>query len=224
MRNKILLLFLGSVFMVGMIHAEAFYTNVSFSTNTTLQNCINNYTPPTGNVNFGGIPFSLGSTPMSWNSSIAAGGGSGTVNLDINVNIFGVNEVHTLISTWWGTTGNYASLTFYGSNGTTYTKSLYGNSDIRDYLNGSYTNSINGTTSTQVWAASIYRIDKQKILLPTAFESETLVKIRLSDWGNASLQRTFLSGVAVGYVPEPSTWILCFFSFLGICFFQKRKS
>ncbi|NUM35666.1 MAG: hypothetical protein HUU50_14055 [Candidatus Brocadiae bacterium] len=224
MKDKIFLLFFILAFMAGVVYAETFYKNVAFSTNITLQSCINNYAPPTGNVTFGGVPFSLGSTPMSWNSSVAAGGGAGTVNLDIQVNLFGITEVHTLISTWWGTTGNYASLTFYGSGGTTYTKSLYGNSDIRDYLNGSYTNSINGTTTTQVWSGSIYRIDKQTILLPTAFQSETLVSIRLSDWGNNSLQRTFLSGVAVGYVPEPSTWMLCFFAFLGLGFLKKRNT
>lgn len=203
MKYKFFLIFLCLLLYLCNIQAAPVYTNISFSTNITLQSCINNYSGiPTGNVTYGGVPFSLGSTPYAWNSHTAAGGGAGTVYLDIAVNKYAVTEVHTLINNWWGQANtNLASLTFYGASGATYTKSLYGNSDIRDYLNGSYTNSINGTTTTVVWTGSNYRLDKQKIVLPTSFAEDTLVKIRLTDWGNGSVQRTFLSGVTVGTLP-----------------------
>ncbi|MBN1816247.1 MAG: hypothetical protein JW828_02735 [Sedimentisphaerales bacterium] len=157
---------------------------------------------PTGNVKLGGIPFCIPEGNNGWTSSQ----GSGTVSVDIPVNVLGVREVHTLINCSWGQVGPYTRLEFYGDQGAYYARDLYGNSDIRDWLNNVFTNSINNTTSINVWsgtavtsqAGKACRVDKQAILLPEPFAGQILTHIRMSDWGAANSHRAFLSGLTVG--------------------------
>jgi hypothetical protein len=156
---------------------------------------------PTGNVNLGGIPFCIPESNNGWTSSQ----GSGTVFIDIPVNRISIREVHTLINTSWGAVGPYTKLEFYGDQGAYYSKSLSGNSDIRDWLSGSFLNTINNTTTINVWSGTTVtspvgkscRIDKQMILLPEDFAGQTLTHVRMSDWGGANLHRAFLSGMTV---------------------------
>ncbi|MBN1125754.1 MAG: hypothetical protein JXA82_12160 [Sedimentisphaerales bacterium] len=157
---------------------------------------------PTGDVELGGVPFCIPEGNNGWNSSL----GSGTFSVDIPVNLTSIREVHTLINTGWGQVGPYTKLEFYGDQGAYYAKDLYGNSDIRDWLNGGWINSINNTTTINVWsgttvtspAGQACRIDKQMILLPIEFSGQILTHVRMSDWGGANLHRAFLSGMTVG--------------------------
>ena len=117
-----------------------------------------------------------------------------------------VREVQTLINTGWGAIGGpYAYLEFFGSAGAYYKKELYGNVDIRDWNQGTSTNAINGTTTTNVFLIGTHRIDKQAITLPPEFARQTLVKIRLVDNGADGIQRTYLQGVSVGVGPRPGS-------------------
>lgn len=169
---------------------------------------------PEGNGTFGGIPFEI---PVGgdnvWNARFAAGSNPRT--LTIPVGLFGVDQVHTLINTHWGETGSgtFASIRFLGSGGLEYSMALDGNDDIRDYLLGSFSNSINGTTTTEVFSSGsgVYnqvRLDKQEFDLPAAFEAAILQSIELTDNGDTSFQRVFLAGVTVHTVPEPVCWAM----------------
>ncbi len=157
---------------------------------------------PTGDVTLGGIPFYIPEGNNGWTSNT----GSGTIAVDIPVNVPGVREVHTLINCSWGQVGPYTKLEFYGDQGAYFAKDLYGNSDVRDWLNNTWTNSINGTTTVNVWSGvtvtydpgKACRMDKQAILLPEVFAGQILTHVRMSDWGGSNSHRAFLCGMTVG--------------------------
>ncbi len=149
---------------------------------------------------------------------IAAAGGNGTVSITMNTNAYGVTDVYTLINSWKGQAGpaSYASLVFTGTGGASYTYNLIGNVDIRDYNNDGWTDTINGTTTTNVFNVGTDnwgmagRLDMQQIALPSSFADQTLTSIELIDSGSAATQRVVLDGVTLqtAAVPEPSSLIL----------------
>lgn len=218
---KKLLLVLVVFIVISVAWSETLnYTSLSFATNMSLNSAIG-VTGPSGNVVFGSIPFSLGASSQVWHAESASG--SPRI-LDIAVGVYGVKELHTIINTWWGVAGGpYASIQFFGSAGATYTKYLYGNVDIRDYNpnNGAWTETINNTTTTNVWTGGGKRLDKQYIVLPEVFATQNLVSIRITDSGATSMQRIFLAGATVGAVPEPSSFLL--FGLVALFFFGKKK-
>lgn len=162
---------------------------------------------PEGDVTLGGIGFAI---PVGGNNvwTGAAATGSNPRILDVAVNATGVTKVYTLINTLWGerATGARASITFYGSTGTVYAVELDGNNHIRDYLWNTWTNTINGTSTVNVFTAGSgqgvgstnqVRLDMQTFQLPAAFAKETLTKIRITDWGGTNDQRLIVSGITV---------------------------
>ena len=130
-----------------------------------------------------------------------------------------------MINTFGGILGGpYAWLEFYGQDPGTplFTKELYSGSDIRDYLENVWNNTINGTSTVNVFSAgpggfdNEVRLDMQTILLPSVFQTETLTRVRLVDNGPLNdTQRTFLAGITAETVPEPSTLVL--FAGLILC-------
>lgn len=183
---------------------------------------------PEGDVTLGGVPFSI---PVggnnAWHSTSAFGYNSGPNPriVDVNVGTPGTHTVHTLINSFGGILGGpYAWLEFYGQNPVTplFTKNLFGNDDIRDVLENTWNNDINGTSTVNVFSAgpggfnNEVRLDMQTIVLPSVFETDALTRIRLVDNGPINdTQRTFLAGVTVDAVPEPSTLVL--FAGLTLC-------
>ncbi|MBM4293856.1 MAG: hypothetical protein FJ126_03000 [Deltaproteobacteria bacterium] len=167
---------------------------------------------PAGDVTLGGVPFSIPESPANntWYSSVLSG--DGTNPLTIPVNIYGVQEVDTLIVTQWGASGSQTvKLEFFGDRGAYSSKVLVGDTDIRDWLNGDYTHYINGTTTINVYTGPSpgfqYRahyIDKQRIDLGWDFAHQTLTQIILTDTGADYSQRAFLYGVTVGAVSQVS--------------------
>jgi uncharacterized membrane protein len=153
---------------------------------------------PAGLVTLGGVLFNIPSTGNNYWHSVAAGGPNPR-SIDVTTSRPGVVEVHTLINTYWGQPGptSYAYLEFFGSDGAYYRKDLIGDIDVRDFNQLSFTNNINGTSTTNVVTIGSHRLDKQRIDLPADFHNETLVKITLSDNGSDGLTRAFLAGVTV---------------------------
>ena len=153
---------------------------------------------PVGSVALGGVPFTIPTTGNNYWHSVSAGGPNPR-SIEVRPNLPGVVEVHTLINTYWGLPGPtaYAWLEFFGSDGAYFRKDLIGDVDIRDFNQLSFTNNINGTTTTNVVTAGSHRLDKQRIDLPADFHDESLVRIRLSDNGSDGSARTFLVGVSV---------------------------
>lgn len=120
---------------------------------------------------------------------------------DIPVGQFGVSEVHTLMNTAWGQSGpnSYLRVEFFGSDGAYHVRDLIGDEDVRDYWNGSFTNLINGSTTTEAFRSSNSgnRLDKQRFVMPEAFRSQTLERITVTDFGRGGFQAVGIQGVSV---------------------------
>jgi hypothetical protein len=194
--------------------AQAQYTTVNLSGVVNAgRPVINGSTFPYGNQTFAGVPFAmLGSsnvnTPWAWDARVAAGGTNAVVTVTIPVGVYGVSDVYSLMNTLWGQGGpsSYASITFNGSAGTSYTYNLVGNRDIRDYNQNSWTNSINNTTTIQIFNNGIgQRLDRQRFALPAAFLTQTLDTVVIRDTGRSNFQRVFLAGLTVSSVPAPAS-------------------
>ncbi|MDX2036905.1 MAG: PEP-CTERM sorting domain-containing protein [Isosphaeraceae bacterium] len=210
---------LGCLVVAGETARAEFFTPISLadSANGRIQSLHPEYPSGTG-VDLGGVPFDIPSVgPNTWFATFASGGTSASVSKTIPIGMTGVTGVHTLINTLWGRAGtpSLASLTFTYDDGSTFVKPLVGDSDIRDYYQNVFTNTINNTTTFRVFFTDTdgpagpnrYRLDKQFVDL-AAFSSKTLVSMRLNDFGNELVQRTFISGLTVQTVPEPSALAL----------------
>ncbi len=206
--------------VLGGSRARAEYHTIDLSpvANGNLQNIDSGF--PSSSATLGGVPFTFQTSTAGnniWHADYATGRNPLTV--DISVGVYGVDRVMTLLNTFWGQAGtSYASIEFFGSDGADYTVDLLGNVDIRDYNNDGWTNSINGTSTVNVVSVNggQHRLDMQTFVLPTAFRTQTLTTIRLSDNGGYDFQRIFIAGVTVQTVPEPSTLALCGLSILTL--------
>lgn len=175
-------------------------------TNANLQRANPIY--PQGIINLGDVAFEIGSSTRNniWGGAAAAGNSAQVVTLTVPINLPNVVAVNTLINTTWGqpAPNSYASLTFQFSDNTSFTKPLYGNSDIRDYYNGGWINTINGTTTKRVFFTDVpghegagrYRLDKQFIEMG-AFAGKTLTSITITDRGQTTFQRLLVTAITV---------------------------
>jgi hypothetical protein len=197
--------------------AQATFIPVDFSSfhNVRLQSIQPNANqfPEGDNLQLGGVPFDIPAGGLNvWSA------GPGNTTITVPVGIFGVDKVHTLINTGWGQPGpnSYAAIEFIATGGLMFTYALIGNADIRDHLYGFWTNSINNTSTINVFTStgglgSQVRLDKQEFDLPAAFLNETLTSIRFTDTGGEFLQRMIVEGItvdAVQQVPEGSASII----------------
>ncbi len=185
---------------------------------------------PFGSVTLGCVPFEMegdadAGVVWAWTPYRVAGGDSGAVTSET----FDINRpatrVFTLINTLWGAPGpdSYLSLTFEATGGLSHTVEFVGNEDIRDYNQNTHTNTINGTTTRQVFTVGAQRLDMQQIDLPASFAGQTLLSMTVTDSGTPGLQRCFLAGVTVqtSACPADLTGEACvdtndFFEFLAL--------
>lgn len=205
----------------------------------------------------GGVPFDQNNSyGQVWNAFYAADEGSAPTSLTLSVDIPDATGLYSLINTWWGqdaSAGSFASVSFGFTDGSSFTKDLFGNQDIRDFNNpGSvWTTSINGTTTQPVYqntSGSAYYIDRQWFDFSAYGDAgKTLDSITFNDTGNASFQRLLVSGVTVqsgeeGQVtaplvtsgeiggpgtitptPEPSTMALAALGGASLLLYRRRK-
>jgi hypothetical protein len=180
---------------------------------------IQNYQPssagyPEGQVVLGGIPFNIQKVGgnNAWNAEVVSGPYPHI--LDIPLNVSNATEVQTLINTFYGQPGptSYITLEFFGTGGAYYRKDLIGNVDVRDHFYANWTNTINGTTTTNVYSSgggflSESRLDKQEIVLPAIFQGETLTEFRLTSTGGVLISDASIQGLTIqtASVPEPAT-------------------
>ena len=166
---------------------------------------INGSTFPVGIQYFGGVPFSTPDSPNNyWGAGAAADFGPGVVSVTIPIGFSGVTSVYTLLNTMWGWAGPsaYVFITFNGSGGATQTVPLVGNVNVRDYNQDGNTNTINGTSTVQVWDNGLgQRLDRQEFILPPEFRDQELTSITITDTGNEGSgvngSRTVLAAVTV---------------------------
>ncbi len=160
-----------------------------------------------GAVVLGSVPFFIDrSLNNTWSASAASGANPRV--LEIPVNLRGVKEVHTLINTNWGSAGpSLLRVEFIGTNGAFFAKDLVGGVDVRDWIQGAYTNTTTSADTANVFAVGQTRVDKQRIDLPAAFDTEDLLRIRVVDTGDTGVQRALVQGVTVVVdQPDPVIW------------------
>ena len=170
-------------------------------------------TIPTGPQQYNGVPFNIPSGKVNAWAGFSAGSHKVT-SVTIKPNVLGATTVYTLMNTVWGQPGpsSYASITFNGSNGATFTKNLAGGTDLRDFAGpSSFEDSIQPPTMN-AWTGPLYdgthfhRLDQQTFSLPAAFAGQTLSSIVVVDSGDnlTNFQRVLLAALTVDGVSSPS--------------------
>jgi hypothetical protein len=169
---------------------------------------------PKGNVTLGGTPFQIAAATPDYAGYWTAAnvGGSNPKVLTVATNVYGVTDAYSLINTFWGRTGSDATVTFNATGALSQTFTLSGNVDVRDYYENVYTNTINGTTTQQVFSDGPRRLDRQAYALGAGFATQTLTSVVFSDTGANGTSRITLTGLTLetagAAVPEPATWAM----------------
>jgi hypothetical protein len=158
---------------------------------------------PTGNLNYGGVPYSVPTGPNNWwSANYAANGGAGTVSVTIPVGVAGVTSAFTWLNTENGQPGPtaYLYVTFHWSGGSA-TAPLIGDVNVRDY-NNYVVNTINDTSTVQVWSNGLgQRLDRQEYIIPPSLSSQVLESVTITDTGNYGFSRAIFSALTVSTCP-----------------------
>jgi hypothetical protein len=138
----------------------------------------------------------------------------------VNVGVAGVTDAYTLMNAYAPTSGaTLTTVEFIGSAGADQTFTLVNGVDVRDYFQGSFANTINGTTTQQAFSVfgagnvggltgvvGTFVLDEQHFALNSAFATQTLEDIVYTYSGAEGTP--ILAGVSVvtiSSVPEPSS-------------------
>ncbi len=169
---------------------------------------------------YGGVPFFISDQANQvWHAARAPGGnGTGVVSETFPIAVNNVYGFYTLAGLWWGVAGSYVTYTFNFSDGSSYSKGLINNEDLRDYnIPSSFANSINGTTTQNVFVSGGYHLDRQWIDFAAAGHGgKNLVSFTVTDNGADAAQdpsrgsRIFLAAAtaqvgAPGQIPVDAT-------------------
>lgn len=179
------------------------FSAIPFTYNGRLQTLLyagNEY--PCGDILLGKVPFQIpASGPNWWHASNASG--TNPKILSVDVNIFGVSELYTLINLYWGVHGDSTKATVQciGTKDS-FSIPLFTGRHLRDfdYLGTVYENDIDSGITSEVYNnGSGQRLDCQRLVLPSHFLNDTLKTVRFIDNGDENVQRFFLYGLTVKY-------------------------
>jgi alpha-tubulin suppressor-like RCC1 family protein len=168
------------------------------------------YSSSTNAAYYGGVPFFVtDKANQVWHAARAPGGdGAGAVSETFPIAVNNVYGFYTMAGLWWGAEGSYVTYTFNFSDGSSYSKTLTNNVDLRDYnIPSVWANSINGTTTQNVFSSGTYYLDRQWIDLAAAGHGgKNLVSFTVTDSGSWGSSRIFLAAAtaqvgAPGQIP-----------------------
>jgi hypothetical protein len=215
MKNRTLLILLTVCLGTGLANAALKKISISSLVNNSWcgEGLLGCSTFPYGAKRYDNVTYTVlgnkkGTVNTAWFASDAAGQGGGTVTITIPVNVAKVKTVYTLMNTEWGSTQTgLISIKFTGSGGATWTYNLTGGVNVRDYNNGSFTNTcicqlpggVGESATINGWTNSTgqQRLDEQIYELPASFATQTLESITITDSGNENEQRAILAAITV---------------------------
>ncbi len=182
------------------------YVNTSYNIGAPVGTTTGNTSASLSSLTFSLLDPSTGSNAWIGTSSNAS--------IDIKTDVVDPTTVYTLLNTLYGQNGvTNATVEFIGSGGAIQVVNLVGNTDIRDYNNWQWTNTINGTTTQEWWTNNqtpvaydqSHRLDVQSYTLSPAFQSQTLTDIIISAPPGAGVNymEPMLTGVDVQAAPVP---------------------
>ena len=214
------------------------FVKVDFSEfhNFKLQDLHSPY-PQGMNITLGDVPFGI---PKNVPANMWISDPTMTVVGDIMVEIptggiMGVDGVHMLMNTIIGDASENSRVAVqfvsFGDDSPVssqsplvFTRDLFGNDDIRSYINsgGTGTDFINGVTTEQVFISGNQqiRLDKIFIDLPNSFNGRSLDMIRVIDTGAPLESRAFVAGITAQIIPAPGSAALLG---LGGLFAARRR-
>ena len=219
-----------SLALLAKLGATAF-TYVTIPTSNNIQTALIS-TIPTGTFtanNTLATPFSIsaapgkcgpsGNSPCNYYDGFGFSGSGKSITMEVDV--ASPTDVYTLMNAYQPAGGQQlATIKFVGSGGASLTFALIGGQDIRDYYQGSFSNSLtNGVAGVQALNAfsctdpatcrgsgatlnvatgltGSYVVDEQHFSLGATFAGQTLTEITLTDTYNGS--NPILLGVTVG--------------------------
>lgn len=165
-----------------------------------------------------------------------AGSASGTFS--IATDIAHATTAYSLINTIWGQAQRgLIYIKFVGADGSSQQFNLLGGSDVRDFNNFIYTNTINNNDAPSITATNAltvdngqHRLDEQTFQLDPLFLTNNIVKVVVTDNGADGFSRAALSGLTFGSasvggtVPEPASWALMLAGFGAIGGVMRRRT
>ena len=233
-------------------HAQNFTDITGFAKNGNLHTNLNAQYPNDGIFSpgvFGGVSFDITADGQGKDFTGITNGAPAIVP----VGVFGVTDVYTLLNGFAPNAGQTgATVTFTGSAGATQTFTLVNGTDVRDFYQGNFANTINGTTTQQILSVmdnggantggtpqtsnaksgsfGTYVFDAQHFTLNSAFATQTLTGFTVTN-GSGSIAN-ILSAVTVAAapaaVPEASTTVslglLLAFGLGGVVLARKKSA
>lgn len=193
--------------------------------------------PAPGDYMFGDVPYRIGTPDVDgfniWHSADYPPQ-QRTQTYELPINVFGATEVYTVMNIWWGVAqSQVATVEFFGSAGATYTKALVVGEDLRDHVVGGFVDTVNGTSTIQVFQDAIddgeahVRLDRQTFVLPAEFTNQTLERMVITNLTSVVAEtdgqgQTFLVAATVAAVPEPQSYALMLAG-AGLLAWRMRK-
>ena len=157
----------------------------------------------------GGVDFALipdGTTSPSL--GVLQTDGTGT-SFDIPVNISGATVLNTLINSTYGTAGDtVGTVEVKGTGGADAVFNLVEGTNIRDFNNDGYNNTVASGTPSASFGNGQVRLDMQTFVLPSSFANARITDIILTSSGGSPQGNPFLAAATVTTASGPSQLVL----------------
>lgn len=195
---------------------------------------------PKGTQTYNGTPFVIPGDGLGarYASVYGAFDSYAPAQFSIATDIAHATTAYSLINTIWGQPQRgLIYIEFDGADGMRETFNLLGGSDVRDFNNFAYTNTINNNDAPSITTANAvtvdsgqHRLDEQTFSLAPFFLTDNIVKVVITDYGSSGFSRAALTGLtfgstsAPGTVPEPASWALMLAGFGAIGGVMRRRA
>ena len=189
------------------VHFNAFEQGTSLA-NSDLRGSGNGQDYPIAptTLTVGGVDFALVPEGTSTTSlGIIQTNGS----FDIPVNIAGATTLYTLINSIWGTPGDtVGTVEVKGTGGADAVFNLVEGTNIRDYNNDGFENSVAAGTPSASFGNGQVRLDRQTFVLPAAFATARITDIIFNGTGGYPQGSPFMAAATVATSSGPSQLVL----------------